>query len=414
MTPNLTRRAFLTRSGMIAVGFGALGPSSFVLRAAEAASSSKKESVLVFILLRGGADGLNMCAPYGDPEYYKARPTVALPKPRTAGADSLVDLDGHFGLHPGLAPLKSAWDDGRFAVLHGVGSRLMTRSHFDAQEFLETGTPGVRGTASGWLDRSLARIPGSELMQGVSFSPLLPRAFLGGEPVLVTEDLAQFEFKARGWQREAESLLRDIYGSGGDAVIEAGRNAFQALATTRHSPAIGERPSNGAEYPVTTFGIWLKQAAQVIKAGLGTRCIFVNFESKFDTHSNQLASNAVDYANLGQSLAALHRDLGKVNDRVVVVVASEFGRTVAEDGSRGTDHGTGGTMLLLGGPVRGGRVAGKWPGIEKTNLFEERDLDVTTDFRDVFIEVAKEHLRITGAEELFPGYSPNELPGIVA
>jgi uncharacterized protein (DUF1501 family) len=410
----LTRRAFLTQNGMIAVGFGILSSSSFLLRAAESESSSNRDTVLVFVLLRGGADGLNICAPYGDPEYYKARPSVALPKPRTAGASSLVDLDGYFGLHPAFAGLKGAWSDGQLAVLHAVGSRAMTRSHFDAQEFLETGTPGIRGTSSGWMDRCLARIPGSELTQGVSFSPLLPRAFLGKEPVLVTEDLGQFELRADGWKSEAEALIREMYSRGGDAVIDAGRNAFQTLDVIRRSPAVGARPSNGAQYPVTHFGQAMRQSAQVIKAGLGTRCIFVNFESQFDTHSNQLASNEVDFANLGQSLAGFHRDLGKEIDRVVVVVASEFGRTVAEDGSKGTDHGTGGTMLILGGPVRGGRVAGKWPGIEKNKLFEERDLDVTTDFRDVFIEIAGRHLGLDHAETLFPGYTPGHLPAIIA
>jgi uncharacterized protein (DUF1501 family) len=408
----ISRRSFLTQSGMIAVGFGALGSSSFVLRAAETAT--KNRNVFVFVLLRGGADGLAICAPYGDAEYYKARPTLAMAKPRTSAGEALIDLDGFFGFHPAFAPLKTAWDQKQLAVLHGVGSREMTRSHFDAQEFLETGTPGVRGTTTGWMDRCLAQIPGSQLMQGVSFSPLLPRAFLGAEPVLVTEDLRQFELQARGWRSEAEELLREMYGRGGDAVVDAGRNAFRTLDVIRRSPALTAAPSHDAQYPITNFGLSMKQAAQVIRADIGTRCVFVNFESALDTHANQLASNAVDFANIAQALAAFHRDLGKLNDRVVVAVASEFGRTVAEDGSKGTDHGTGGTMLLLGGPVRGGRVAGEWRGLEKKNLFEERDLDVTTDFRDVFIEVAEKHLGIAHAATLFPGHTPGARPGILA
>lgn len=407
----ITRRAFLTQSGMIALGFGVLSSSSFALRAAETAT--KDRNVLVFVLLRGGADGLNICAPYGDAEYYKARPTLALPKPRTAGADALIDLDGFFGLHPAFAPLKTVWDERQLAVLHGVGSRAMTRSHFDAQEFLETGTPGVRGTTTGWMDRCLAEIPGSELMQGISFSPLLPRAFLGAEPVLVTEDLRQFELHAPGWRSEAEALIREMYGAGGDAIVDAGRDAFRTLDIIRRSPALSAPPAHDVHYPVTNFGLSMKQAAQAIKADIGTRCIFVNFESALDTHANQLASNAVDFANIAQSLAAFHRDLGKTSDRVVTVVASEFGRTVAEDGSRGTDHGTGGTMLLMGGPVRGGRVAGEWRGLEKKHLFEERDLDATTDFRDVFAELAEKHLGIANADGLFPGHTPGARPHIV-
>jgi uncharacterized protein (DUF1501 family) len=407
-----TRRAFLTQAGMIAVGFGALRSSPFLLHAAETATA--QDSVFVFVLLRGGADGLSICAPYGDAEYYKARPTIALPKPRTSGSESLINLDGYFGLHPSLRPLEPAWRAGKLAIVHAAGSREMSRSHFDAQEFLETGTPGKRGTPTGWIDRCLSELPGSALTQGVAFSPLMPRALIGGEPVLVTEDLTRFDVDAPGWKSEAESLLREMYSTGGDALGEVGRNAIDVLKVLRSKPALGAPAAHGARYPVTSVGLSMRQAAQVIRARLGTRCIFVHVEQRFDTHAEQLTANQIDFANIGEALAAFHKDLGTLMDRVVVVVATEFGRTVAEDGSRGTDHGTGGAMLLLGGPVKGGRVYGKWPGLEKKNLFEERDLDVTTDFRDVFTEVAQKHLRIAAKESLFPGYLPSALPGIIA
>ncbi|MEA2569310.1 MAG: hypothetical protein QOI24_1311 [Acidobacteriota bacterium] len=405
-----TRRAFLTQAGMIAVGFGALRTSPFLLQAAEIAAPG--DSILVFVLLRGGADGLSICAPYADPEYYKARPTIALPKPRAAGSDSLIDLDGYFGLHPAFRPLESLWRSGKLAIVHAAGSRDMSRSHFDAQEFLETGTPGFRGTPTGWMDRCLTHLPGSGLTQGVAFAPIVPRAFLGAEPVFVTQDIARFDLEADGWKSEAESLLREMYVSGNDAIDEVGLGAIDLLKVLRNKPALRAAAAHGARYPVTSTGLSMQQAAQAIKAGLGTRCIFVNVEQRFDTHSDQLPANAEDFANLGGSLAAFHQDLGKTMDRVVVVVATEFGRTIAEDGSHGTDHGTGGAMFVLGGPVKGGRVYGKWPGLEKKNLFEERDLDVTTDFRDVFAEVAKKHLRIR--KSLFPAYTPGELPGIIA
>ncbi|MCU1227513.1 MAG: hypothetical protein JWO97_397 [Acidobacteria bacterium] len=407
-----TRRAFLTQAGMIAVGFGALRSSPFLLHAAETATAG--DSVLVFVLLRGGADGLSICAPYGDPEYYKARPTIALPKPRTSGNDSLIDLDGYFGLHPALRPLEPAWRAGKLAIVQAAGSRKMSRSHFDAQEFIETGTPGLRGTQTGWIDRCLHRLPGSELTQGIAFSPLMPRALIGSEPVLVTEDLTRFDVEAPGWKAEAESLLREMYASGEGALEAVGRNAIDVLKVLRSKPALGAPAAHGARYPVTSAGLSMQQAAQVIRARLGTRCIFVHVEQRFDTHAEQLTANQIDFANIGEALAAFDTDLGSLMDRVVVVVATEFGRTVAEDGSRGTDHGTGGAMLLLGGPVKGRRIYGKWPGIEKKNLFEERDLDVTTDFRDVFAEVAEKHLRIAAGESLFPGYTPEALPGIVA
>lgn len=400
MSGGITRRVFLARTGVLAVGLA--GSSSPLLRAA--AASQSPDSVLVFILLRGGVDGLSICAPYGDPEYYKARPNIALPKPGTAGSGSLLDLDGYFGLHPACAALEPIWRDGRLAVLHAVGSYAMSRSHFDAQEFLETGTPGVRGTTSGWMDRCVSAVPGASMMQGVAFAPVEPRAFLGFEPVLVTQDISRFELDAEGWKHEAEGILRDLYGADGSEVFRAGQQAFSTLDLLRGAPALHSLPSNGARYPVTQFGTSLRQAAQIIKADIGTRCIFIGHESAFDTHSNQLANNAADFPNVGLSLGAFYRDLGKRIDDVVVIVASEFGRTVAEDGSLGTDHGTGGTMLLIGGGVRGGRVAGRWPGIARNERFEERDLAVTTDFRDVLIEVMEKHLRVPGAASLFPNH----------
>src|SRR5260221_3478544 len=266
----ITRRTFITQAGVVAVGFG-VGSSPFVLRAAEGAATGN--SVVVFVLLRGGVDGMAICASYGDAEYYKVRPSIALPKPRTAGADSLIDLDGYFGLHPAFAPLERVFRDGQLAIVHAAGSRAMSRSHFDAQEFLETGTPGVR-TPNGWMERCLERIPGSDVTQGVSFTPLRPRAFLGAEPVFVTENLSHFDLAADGWKQEAEVLLREMYHGNAGGVIEAGRNAFGTLDVIRKSPAIGAPPANGAQYPGTRFGQALKQASQVIKADVGTRCIF--------------------------------------------------------------------------------------------------------------------------------------------
>src|SRR5260221_564662 len=241
----ITRRTFITQAGVVAVGFG-VGSSPFVLRAAEGAATGN--SVVVFVLLRGGVDGMAICASYGDAEYYKVRPSIALPKPRTAGADSLIDLDGYFGLHPAFAPLERVFRDGQLAIVHAAGSRAMSRSHFDAQEFLETGTPGVR-TPNGWMERCLERIPGSDVTQGVSFTPLRPRAFLGAEPVFVTENLSHFDLAADGWKQEAEVLLREMYHGNAGGVIEAGRNAFGTLDVIRKSPA-----NSAARSPKTARG----------------------------------------------------------------------------------------------------------------------------------------------------------------
>ncbi|HEV2063284.1 MAG TPA: DUF1501 domain-containing protein, partial [Thermoanaerobaculia bacterium] len=349
----------LRGAGAAAAGL-ALGPRSLLARAAAGALASDR--ILVEAFLRGGADGLSLCAPYAEPEYYAARPTIALPRPRQAGGDSLLDLDGHFGLHPDLAPLLPLWEAGRFAVLQAAGCRGLSRSHFDAQEFVETGTPGVKGTPTGWLDRCLARGDRHTVTSAVAFSPLLPRSFLGPEPVLVSQDLARFDFEAPGWREEAERALRRLYERDKGPMGRTGIAALDAIAVLKRNPRLREEPANGAVYPEGFTGTAFRQAAGVVKAELGTRCIFIDVAGDFDTHANQLFQNRKDYRELAAALAAFDRDLGRAMDRVVVLVTTEFGRTLAE-GSGGTDHGSGGVMLLLGGPVRGRRVHGSWAGL---------------------------------------------------
>jgi uncharacterized protein (DUF1501 family) len=379
-----------------------------------AAAATRDDRVLVMLFLRGGADGLSLCPPYGEPQYYEQRPTIALPRPRQAGAESLVDLDGFFGLHPALAPLAPLYEDGRLAVLHAVGHRSLGRSHFDAQEFVETGTPAVKGTPTGFLDRCLGRAPGRDLMQGVSFSDLAPRAFLGPEPILVARDLSRFDFDAPQWRPEAEVRLSEMYAASPLTVGQTGRDALEALRILKGAPSIGAAPAGGAVYPDVPLGASMAQAAQIIKARLGTRCIFVDVPGDFDTHSYQLKHNQKDYSAIGTALAAFCTDLGNDLDRVVVMVATEFGRAVYESGAQGTDHGTGGAMLLVGGKVKGKRVHGRWPGIAKSELYLERDLAVTTDYRDVFAELARDHLGIPDASALFPGYVAGPAPGVMA
>lgn len=405
---DVSRRVFLKGAGLLALGVGAQ-PSSLLVRMAEAAGSGS--TVLVKVFLRGGADGLNLCAPHGESEYYDLRGDIALPRPGSTGG--LVNLDGYFGLHPALLPLKPLYDDHRLAFVHAVGSYGLGRSHFAAQDFTETGTPGVQSTATGWLDRALARIPGSPVTEAVAFSALLPRSFLGPEPVLVVEDLESFDLVARNWREEADVLVRALYQQDASGTGAAAREAFSAIDTFRSRPEIQAPPANGAQYPDAPIGRSLRQAAQVLKAGLGTRCLYVNVAGGFDTHANQLAANAADYGALGSALAAFDTDLGGRRDDVVVLVTTEFGRTAAVNGSQGTDHGTGHCMIVLGGRVRGGRVAGSWPGLSRSQLFEERDLAVTTDYRDVYAELARVHLGIADAGSLFPGYSPGPGPGVV-
>lgn len=398
-----SRRVFLRGAGLAAVGVG-LAPSSLLVRAAQAAVG---ERVLVEVFLRGGADGLNLCAPYGDPEYYALRQGIALPRPGQGGG--VVNLDGWFGMHPELGPLEPFYRDGRLAFVHAVGNPGLTRSHFDAQDFMESGTPGDKQTPTGWLDRAIAQVPGSEVTQAVSFSSQLVRSLLGPEPVLVAQALSAFDLHARSWRAEAESLLTDMYLADATAVGRTGLETFEAISTLLRAPT--PPPANGAQYPGGATGNALRQAAGLIKNGIGTRCIYVNVPGAFDTHSNQLAGNVSDYRPLGQALAAFASDLGGLLDDVVLMVTTEFGRTARVNGAAGTDHGTGYAMMVLGGRVRGGRVLGSWPGLGNGQLYQGRDLAATTDFRDVFQELARAQLGISAS--LFPGYAPGPGVGVV-
>ena len=406
MSADLSRRLFLKGAGLAAVGVG-FHPSSLLVRAAQAAGAGPQ--VLVEVFLRGGADGLNMVVPFGDPDYYDLRGDIALPRPGQAGG--VANLDGYFGLHPELAPLMPLWQDRRLAILPAVGNDGLTRSHFDAQDFMESGTPGVKTTTDGWLGRTIARVPGAEVTQAVAFASVLPRSFLGGEPVLVAQDLAAFDLRARNWRAEAETLLRAMYEPRADAFGAVGRETFSAITALAESPAIDAGPANGAVYPAAVVGRSLRQAAAVIKADLGTRCIFVNVTGAFDSHSNQLAANTNDYRSLGPALAAFAIDLGPRLDDVVVMVSTEFGRTAALNGSGGTDHGAAHCMLAFGGRVRGGRIVGGWPGLSRNALHESRDLAFTVDYRDAFQEIARGQLNVS--DSLFPGYSPGPGPGIL-
>lgn len=404
MAKRFSRRKFLAGSALAVIG-ASLSERSVFARVAQVAPEGDR--VLVAIFLRGGADGLSLCPPHGDGEYYRVRPTIALPKPGS-GSGAAIDLDGYFGLHPAFAPVKPMWDDGRFGIVHAVGFDEMSRSHFDAQEFLETGTPGVKGS-NGLLARSLDPLPGTDLLEAVSVSRLTPRALQGPQAVLVAEDLERFDFRAEGWRLEAEERLGTMYGAVHDGVGELGTNALDAVRRLKDTPSIFEPPSHGAFYPDSVAGNGLKQAARIIRSNLGTRCIFIDVEGDFDTHSYQISNNQIDFEPLGLALGAFERDLGTSMERVVVLLMTEFGRAVYETGAAGTDHGTGGAMLLFGGPVLGGKVHGDWPGIEDQQLFQGRDLAVTTDYRDVLAEIFEHHLGIAQPGWLFPGYEPKPI-----
>jgi uncharacterized protein (DUF1501 family) len=409
MSWDVSRRVFLRGAGLAALGVG-FRPSSLLVRTAEAAEAGPK--VLVHVFLRGGCDGLNLVVPYGDSIYYDLR-TSGATGGIALGRNDVVPLDSYFGLNPALAPLKALYDQQRLAFVHAVGCTDLTRSHFDAQDFTMTGTPGNRSTADGWLDRTIARIPGSEVMQGVAFASQLPRAFLGVEPVLVASNLTTFDIRARTWHAEAEGLLRSMYEADSSEVGRVGKETFAAMDVILRSPAVLAAPSNGAVYPNVGIGNSLRQAAQIIKAGLGTRCIFVDVSGAFDTHANQLPANATEFARIADALVAFDTDLGVLRDDVVLLMSTEFGRAAFVNGTLGTDHGTAHCAIVMGGRVRGGQVRGRWPGLAKSQLYQERDLAVGTDFRDLYAEVVRVHLGVDAAS-LFPGYTPGPGVGVVA
>ncbi len=404
MAWDISRRVFLRGAGLAAVGVG-FHPSSLLVRAAEAATAGSR--VLVQVFLRGGCDGLNLCVPFGDSEYYDLRGGIAI------GRGEAVSLDGHFGLHPALAPLKALYDDGRLALLPAVGSYALSRSHFDAQDFMESGTPGDKSTGTGWLERSISKVPGNAVTEAVAFSAQLPRSFLGPEPVLVAQTLSSFDLRARNWRGEAETLLRAMYDARDDALGQVGRETFAAMNVLLHTPAIMAPPAGGVVYPNAQIGNGLRQAAQIIKSGIGTRAIFVNVSGAFDSHANQLMAHNLEFPRIADALVAFARDLGPLLDDVAVMVTTEFGRVAFVNGSAGTDHGSAHCMILMGGRVHGGRVHGSWPGLARSQLYQERDVVVTTDFRDVFAEMARVQLGID-ASSLFPGYTPGPGPGIFA
>jgi uncharacterized protein (DUF1501 family) len=405
------RRAFLAGGALALLGTAI--PVPVLLRPAQA---GRRGPVLLAVFLRGAVDGLSAVVPHGDPGYAPGRPSIAIAPPR-AGGDGAVDLDGFFSLHPALRPLLPAWTAGRLAVVHACGSPNPTRSHFDAQDDMETGTPGVRSTADGWLGRALAARtaePASPL-RGVALGPRLPRSLRGSGGVLAVPALRDFELRpgAVGGGPALRAALEGLYETGtDDAVSAAGRRSLEAMRMLRASGAGLRPPAPGAVYPPGRFGEQLRQLAQLVKADLGLEVGFAE-SGGWDTHvgqGNERGPLAGRLGELAEGLAALERDLGDRLADVVVLVMSEFGRTVRENGAGGTDHGRGTAMLLLGGPVRGGRVYGRWPGLAPEQLFEGRDLEVTTDFRQLFAEVAERHLGVAPGAALFPGFRPPSAP----
>ena len=416
-----TRRSFVKGGALALIGLGAV--PRFLVRTALAQERARRPKVLIAIFQRGAVDGLSMVVPHGDPDYYGARGSIAIARPARGVADTTVDLDGFFGLHPSLAPLKPLWDDRRLAVVHACGSPDTTRSHFDAQDYMESGTPGVKSTPDGWLARGLAAMPAPEPaspFRAVSLGAALPRILRGDVGAVAMSSVADFDVKDGGVAAMAggpgaRQGFESLYEKGvRDLLYGTGRETFEAVKMLKAAAPQRLSPANGAVYPRGRFGDSLRQIAQLIRADVGLEVAFADVGG-WDTHAgqgNERGQLAARLREFGEGLAALDRDLGARMSDVVVLTMSEFGRTVRENGNRGTDHGHATAMLALGGGVKGGRVYGRWPGLRREQLFEGRDLAVTTDFRGLFTEVAVRHLGAP-AGPLFPGFQAVALPGLL-
>ena len=386
----MNRRVFL-KGGAIAM-FGSGAAPLWLARTANAATADRRK-VLVAVFQRGASDGLNVVAPHGDPNYYALRPTLAVPK------SELLDLDGHFGLHPALGSLKKIWDGGQLAIVHASGSPDPTRSHFDAQDYMESGTPGRKSTMDGWLNRALTGTPRSPV-RAVALGTTLPRALRGSNPAVAIAGIPEFRLR----DNETADAFASMYGKD-SGLSPTARETFDAMKLLKSLPE-SKLPA-GVSYPANQLGQELRQIAQLIKANVGLEVAFADMRG-WDTHINEAPQLRTLLTGWGDALAAFHADLGDRMQDVVLVSMSEFGRTARENGNRGTDHGHANAMFVMGGPVKGGKVYGDWPGLAPEQLYDGRDLAVTTDFRDVLAEVVAGHLAVNDTSRVFPAHNPKK------
>lgn len=405
----MKRRQFLSQAALFSLFW--LMPPLRGLALSNSDNSLAIENKLLVIFLRGAADGLNIVAPYGDKRYYEMRPTIALPPPKDNGG--LIDLDSYFGLNSSLKPLMTLWGDKSLAFVHASGSPDPTRSHFDAQDYMESGTPGVKSTDTGWMNRLLSVLPKNKSpIRAVNFGPTMPRIFDGPNRV-ADISLGKAVSKPQVYDRPIISqYFGDMYLSRNDELASAYSEGIKA-----HHTVMDElkqemvQANNGATPPNSDFG---SQIAKLFIGEANVSTAFIAFGG-FDTHVNQGSIKGPLFNHLSElstGLADLATGLGPVYKKTVVVIVSEFGRTARENGNAGTDHGHGNVMWILGGPVKGGKVYGKFGGLADSELYENRDVPVTTDFRSILCTVLDEHMSVSNKEltYIFPGYSYSGKP----
>ncbi len=405
---SITRRIFLRNSALAVVGTAAV--PSFLTRAAYGAvEPGTRSKRLVVIFQRGAADGLNIVVPHGEQAYYAMRPTINIPR------KDVLDLDGFFGLHPSLASLQPIWNQRHLAIVHAAGSPDPSRSHFDAQDFMESGTPGLKATPDGWLNRALHSLPPARdesAFRAIALGPALPRILTGAERAVAVNNINDFGVGGRNPNAApVANTFEAMYDHSVDSVLHGtGQETFDAVKMLKAADPAKYKPAPGADYPRGRFGESLRQLAQLIKANLGVQVAFADIGG-WDHHVNE-GSTQGQIANVlrefSQSLSAFWTDLGDLAEDTVVVTMSEFGRTARENGNRGTDHGHANVMFVMGGPVKGGKVYGQWPGLEQSQLYEGRDLAVTTDFRRVLGEAVAKHLGNSRLEQVFPGFEESD------
>lgn len=420
---HLTRRTFIKRGALALVTVGSVpmwGPGFLrqLVFAAEPTRAAGGKKILICLFQRGAVDGLSMVVPYGDKNYYSARSEIAVAQPtQKAGAEGVLDLNGFFGFHPNMAPLLPVYKSGHLAVIQACGSPSASRSHFDAQDFMECGVADNKSVASGWLNRMLLACPEDRAklspFSAVAMTGVLPRSLQGDHDALAIPDLQTFGvgsgggFAGKPSTTEAANGFEGMYEATVDRVLHGtGHEAFDAIAMLKAANPGKYKPQNGATYPGGSFGRSLMQIAQMIKADLGVEVAFADIGG-WDTHANQGGATgqlANRFREFSSGLAALYQDLGDRMADVVILTMSEFGRTVRQNGNRGTDHGHATCFMVMGGPIRGGKVYGKWPGLAHEQLNEGRDLALTTDYRDVFAELSQKHLGARDLAKIFPNF----------
>jgi uncharacterized protein (DUF1501 family) len=410
----INRRVFLRNSALAMVGAGTA--PLWLQRALYAEGTpTPRKKILVAIFQRGAADGLNIVVPHGESAYYGLRPTISVPRPSSLNGQAgktAIDLDGFFGLHPSLAPLKPLFDQQHLAIVDAVGSPDPTRSHFDAQDYMESGTPGLKSTDSGWMNRALTKPAGKvSPVRAVALGAELPRTLRGEEAAVAMQSIGGFQVR----DPKAAAEFQQMFEASKDPVLQAtARETFEAMAMLQSIQKQPYAPAAGADYPRAPLGDSLKQIAQLIKADVGMEMAFADV-GNWDHHVQEVGQTA-DQGKLadllrtfGQALSAFWTDMGDRMQDIALVTMSEFGRTAKENGDRGTDHGHANCMFVMGGDIKGGKVYGKWPGLQSHQLYEGRDLFLTSDFRDVLGELVSRHSGNPSLQGVFPGYRPKFL-----